>query len=34
VVLPSGDVDDVYAFLIIAGCFAVIFGLRWGLERI
>jgi len=27
-------VDDVYAFLIIAGCFAVIFVLRWGLERI
>jgi len=27
-------VDDVYALLIIAACFAVIFILRWGLERI
>jgi len=26
--------DDLYAFLIIAGCFAVILILRWGLERI
>jgi len=27
-------VDDVYAFLIIAGCFVVIFMLRWTLERV
>jgi len=27
-------VDDVYAFLIGAGCFAVIFVLRWALERV
>ena len=33
-VLPSEGVDDVYALLIIAACFAVIFFLRWGLERI
>jgi len=26
--------DDVYAFLIIAGCFAVVFALRWTLERV
>jgi len=27
-------VDDVYAFLIGAGCFVVIFILRWALERV
>jgi len=26
--------DDVYAFLIIAACFAVVFVLRWTLERV
>jgi hypothetical protein len=26
--------DDLYAFLIVAGCFAVFFLLRWTLERI
>jgi hypothetical protein len=26
--------DDVYAFLIVAGCFAVIFVLRWTLDRV
>ena len=27
-------VDDVYAFLIIAGCFAVVFAVLWTLERV
>jgi len=27
-------VDDVYALLIMGGCFAVVFLLHWALERI
>jgi len=27
-------VDDLYALLIMAGCFAVVFVLHWALERI